>query len=112
MQKAVIGAATIYCGDSLEILREITGEFDAVITDPPYSSGGMTRSDRQAKPSGKYVGNNNYHEFFGDNRDVRSWAFWMTQWMSQAVMPWFSLTGGSFQRLLTFSRLAVLCGGG
>ncbi|WP_247751794.1 hypothetical protein [Citrobacter freundii] len=43
----------------------------------------MTRSDRQAKPSGKYVGNNNYHEFFGDNRDVRSWAFWMTQWMSQ-----------------------------
>ena len=21
--------------------------------------------------------------FFGDNRDVRSWAFWMTQWMSQ-----------------------------
>ncbi len=55
MQKAVIGAATIYCGDSLEILRELTGEFDAVITDPPYSSGGMTRSDRQAKPSGKYV---------------------------------------------------------
>lgn len=42
MQKAVIGAATIYCGDSLEILRELTGEFDAVITDPPYSSGGMT----------------------------------------------------------------------
>ena len=83
MQKAVIGAATIYCGDSLEILRELTGEFDAVITDPPYSSGGMTRSDRQAKPSGKYVGNNNYHEFYGDNRDVRSWAFWMTQWMSQ-----------------------------
>lgn len=72
MQKAVIGAATIYCGDSLEILRELTGEFDAVITDPPYSSGGMTRSDRQAKPSGKYVGNNNYHEFYGDNRDVRS----------------------------------------
>lgn len=83
MQKAVIGAATVYCGDSLEILRELTGEFDAVITDPPYSSGGMTRSDRQAKPSGKYVGNNNYHEFYGDNRDVRSWAFWMTQWLSQ-----------------------------
>ncbi|MGE2492606.1 DNA-methyltransferase [Enterobacter hormaechei] len=82
MQKAVIGAATIYCGDSLEILRELTGEFDAVITDPPYSSGGMTRSDRQAKPSGKYVGNNNYHEFFGDNRDEAGGFVW------RGLIPW------------------------
>lgn len=34
-------------GDSLEVLRTIPDEcVDAVITDPPYSSGGQFRSDR------------------------------------------------------------------
>ncbi|MCQ4969230.1 DNA methyltransferase [Enterobacteriaceae bacterium DFI.7.85] len=83
MQKAVIGPATLYCGDSLEILSGIGEQFDAVVTDPPYSSGGMTRGDRVAKPSDKYVNSTHHHEFYGDNRDARSWAFWMTQWLSQ-----------------------------
>ncbi|EPS5556354.1 TPA: DNA methyltransferase [Enterobacter roggenkampii] len=83
MQKAVIGPATLYCGDSLEILRILDEQFDAVVTDPPYSSGGMTRGDRVAKPSDKYINSTHHHEFYGDNRDARSWAFWMTQWLSQ-----------------------------
>ncbi|MFT4295627.1 MAG: hypothetical protein QM582_09475 [Micropruina sp.] len=34
-------------GDALALLAELPdGYADAVITDPPYSSGGMVRSDR------------------------------------------------------------------
>ncbi len=48
--------STIYCGESLAVLRELpTGSVDAVITDPPYSSGGLMRSDRNLKTSDKYV---------------------------------------------------------
>ena len=35
MQKEVIGRATLYCGDSAELIPTLTG-VDAVITDPPY----------------------------------------------------------------------------
>lgn len=37
MQKEVIGNATLYCGDCLEILPTL-GKVDSVITDPPYSA--------------------------------------------------------------------------
>jgi site-specific DNA-methyltransferase (adenine-specific) len=33
----------LYCGDCLEVLPTL-GKFDAVVTDPPYSSGGFTQS--------------------------------------------------------------------
>ncbi|WP_413728710.1 DNA-methyltransferase [Sodalis sp. RH19] len=82
-QQQTIGPATLYCGDSLEILRELNEPVDALITDPPYSSGGMNHGTRTQSPGVKYIKNSKYHDFFGDNRDARSWAFWMTQWLSQ-----------------------------
>jgi tRNA G10 N-methylase Trm11 len=37
----------LFQGDSLKILQELPGgSVDAVITDPPYSSGGAFRTDR------------------------------------------------------------------
>lgn len=38
MRKEVIGDATLYCGDCLEILPTL-GRVDAVVTDPPYGIG-------------------------------------------------------------------------
>jgi site-specific DNA-methyltransferase (adenine-specific) len=46
MRKEIIGRHTLYLGDCLEILPEI-GEVDAVVTDPPYSSGGFTESAKK-----------------------------------------------------------------
>ena len=83
MQKQIIGNAILYCGDVLDILPRLTGEFDALITDPPYSSGGLHKGERAAQPSAKYVNSSHYSEFSGDNRDQRSWAFWCTQWVAQ-----------------------------
>lgn len=43
-------------GDCLPIMQDMpSGSIDAVIADPPYSSGGFTRSDRGADPAAKYV---------------------------------------------------------
>lgn len=46
---------------------------DALITDLPYSSGGMTSSSRKAPPEYKYINSKGlYQTFTGDNRDQRS----------------------------------------
>lgn len=42
-------------GESLNILRQLPDHcVDAVITDPPYSSGGLTHSNRSRDPVAKY----------------------------------------------------------
>lgn len=85
MQKQTIGNATLYCGDALDVLPVLTGEFDALITDPPYSSGGLHKGDRSAPPSEKYANSAYYAEFAGESRDQRSWAFWCTRWVSMSA---------------------------
>ena len=69
----------LYGGDSLAVLASLpTGEIDAVVSDPPYSSGGMVRSDRaNIGTVTKYTTNQNTKradliDFGGDNRDQRA----------------------------------------
>jgi site-specific DNA-methyltransferase (adenine-specific) len=85
----IIGPHTLYLGDCLEILPEI-GMVDAVVTDPPYSSGGFTRGDRTLGTSKKYQStlmnaSSYFKNFSGDNRDQRSWVYWMSLWISLAL---------------------------
>jgi site-specific DNA-methyltransferase (adenine-specific) len=79
---------TLYMGDCLEVLPTV-GMVDAVITDPPYSSGGQFRGDRAQEASAKYVqsgsGNKEISSFSGDNRDQRSFHFWSALWSSAAL---------------------------
>lgn len=61
---------------------------DAIITDPPYSSGGLHMAQRQQSPVKKYVQTGTQREhrsFSGDNRDQRSWTLWMTLWLTEAL---------------------------
>ena len=84
------GTVTLYLGDCLEILPTLEpGSVDAVVTDPPYSSGGAFRSDRSGATSAKYLGSHGRGpkvdiEFSGDSRDSRGWLFWSTLWMLRA----------------------------
>jgi site-specific DNA-methyltransferase (adenine-specific) len=85
MKKEVIGNATLYLGDCLDILPTLP-KVDAVITDPPYSSGGMVRGDRNSKTSAKYQHGDTVKkmpEFLGDSRDQRGWVEWCAIWLSQ-----------------------------
>lgn len=81
------GTVQLYLGDCLEVLPTLAqGSVDAVVTDPPYSSGGQFRGDRSASTSVKYLGSHGNGpkvdiEFSGDSRDGRSFLFWSTLWM-------------------------------
>lgn len=78
----------VHRGNALELLSRIEpNSVDAVITDPPYSSGGRTTSERQREPSAKYQQSQSvkWLDFSGDNRDQRSWTWWMSLWLSLAL---------------------------
>lgn len=82
--------ATLYRGDALAVLRELPdASVDAVITDPPYSSGGMVRGDRIGSTGDKYVSTTKIDgqgtDFTGDNRDQRAYAYWCALWLGEAL---------------------------
>lgn len=94
-----IGPARLIQGDAMRVLDALEpGSVDALITDPPYSSGGMTAGARTAAPSSKYSVSGIYPEFLGDNRDQRSWYRWMSLWLSVAQR---SLKEGSYALVFT-----------
>lgn len=81
----------LHGGDALAVLNSLeNGSVDAVVTDPPYSSGGMVRGDRTMSTVSKYVTSGNARrdelvDFSGDGRDQRSYAYWSALWMGEAV---------------------------
>ncbi|WP_372069797.1 DNA methyltransferase (plasmid) [Tistrella mobilis] len=75
-----IGPATLYLADCRAVLPMLS-DVDVVLTDPPYSSGGLHRRDRVASPVSKYISTGQRHlylDFEGDNRDQRSYGFWLS----------------------------------
>jgi site-specific DNA-methyltransferase (adenine-specific) len=82
---------TILHGDCVSIMRHmIPGSVDALITDPPYSSGGLYRADRAQDTRDKYLSSGEIaadyanHSFTGDNLDQRAWTSWAAQWLTHA----------------------------
>lgn len=88
----------LHHGEALAALREMPGaSVDAVITDPPYSSGGAMRGDRTQSTNTKYSlgkswadreGNASkpavtYAGFTGDTRDQRGYLIWCSIWMTE-----------------------------
>ena len=68
---------TILHGDCLRLMREMQdGVFDAVITDPPYASGGRTQAEKNRSTAKKYssMGEKAPPPFDGDAKDQRSWT--------------------------------------
>ena len=78
---------TLYQGDALGILATLPDAvMDAVLTDPPYSSGGVTMGARQADPAQKYQQSGTkrqYPPMLGDAKDQRSWTMWCTLWLGE-----------------------------
>ena len=70
-------------GDCLELMKDIPdGSVDMVLTDPPYSSGGLFAGDRKASTRAKYCdtdynGAARFQNFSGDNMDQRSFTEFM-----------------------------------
>ena len=83
---------SMHHGDCLRLLPEIVppeGGFDALITDPPYSSGGRTAAERRVSPAQKYVNGGaraaaHNVDFAGEMMDARCWANWCAHWLEMA----------------------------
>lgn len=88
---------TIYHGEAGAVLASLpAGSADVLLTDPPYSSGGMFRSDRVSEPSTKYRGWSHsptetrppaasYGTFGGDNKDQWAWIRWVSGWSMECL---------------------------
>ncbi|QDT94153.1 DNA-methyltransferase [Gimesia algae] len=78
----------IYNGDTLELSSKLPANvIDALITDPPYCSG-AAGSAVGADPTDKYCHNSNTlgrPSFGGDFRDQRSFKYWCSLWIGQAL---------------------------
>lgn len=75
-------------GEALAILQKLPDKScDALISDPPYSSGGQFRGDRMQDVHTKYTnsdsGQQSRPEFAGDNRDQRAYAYWCALWLCE-----------------------------
>ncbi len=80
----------LYHGDALELMSQMERDsLEAVITDPPYSSGGMFRADRVNFTTDEKYTLSPFQgaraNFSGDNMDGRSWANWCRRWMRQGL---------------------------
>lgn len=81
---------TLHRGDALTTLHTLpTGSADAIITDPPYNSGGLTPAARTTQTArGKYVSGDAKHQlpdFDGDTRDQRGYLAWMSLILGQCL---------------------------
>lgn len=109
----------LYSGDCIEFMRTLErGSVDAVITDPPYSSGGQFRSDRMQSTVSKYVQSDSLDTwrlpFTGDNRDQRGFLVWCSMWMGEARR--IAKSGGLIACFTDWRQLpmmtdAMQCGG-
>jgi site-specific DNA-methyltransferase (adenine-specific) len=83
------GDVLLYRGDALRVLPTLRdASVDLVLTDPPYSSGGLHRSDRNKSTGAKYVQTGTKiqrPDFQGDHRDQRSYLAWCSLWLSECL---------------------------
>ena len=74
------------CGDSLSLMECMDNDcYHAVVTDPPYASGGLTTAERKASPARKYLSSSRYLSFDNDTRDQSTHFLWSVMWMQEAI---------------------------
>jgi site-specific DNA-methyltransferase (adenine-specific) len=78
----------LYHGDALELLSNFPdASIDAIVTDPPYCSGGLTAQERMRPASVKYVQHGqktDWPDFEGECMDQNAWAQWTYGWLKEA----------------------------
>lgn len=87
LRKTIFENGILFNGDALSVLRELPdASVDAVVTDPPYSSGGLHAGARRIDPAKKYQTTGTkktYPPMLGDLKDQRSFTLWATLWLSE-----------------------------
>lgn len=77
----------VHQGDALSVLKTLPdSSLQAVVTDPPYSSGALTMAGKQTDPAKKYQSSSvtkSYPPMLGDGKDQRSFITWAALWLSE-----------------------------
>ena len=101
-QSTMLEVNQIYNLEATELIARLADQsVDALITDPPYSSGGATTTARKRDPKNKYQNSevkDLYPTFSGDFRDQRSQEKWLIHWLTKA---WPKLKDGGVVALFT-----------
>jgi site-specific DNA-methyltransferase (adenine-specific) len=104
------GSVKLWLGDCLDVMRSWPDKaVDAVVTDPPYSSGGQFRGDRARSTVEKYVQTGvmcERSDFTGDNLDQRVWVMWSSWWLSDARR--ITASGGELVSFIDWRQLPAL----
>ncbi len=100
----------VLCGDCLDIIPHLpVGSVSALVTDPPYSSGGAFRGDRMGSTIAKYVQSGQQTErteFGGDTRDQRAFFAWSSLWLSACRVA--TVPGGAVCCFIDWRQLPVM----
>lgn len=105
-------AVKVIHGDALDVMILMAGDgvqVDAVVTDPPYSSGGAMRSDKMRDVVDKYASSGvkrDYATFDGDHRDQRAYFGWSHLWLSLARN--ITRPGGDLLAFIDWRQLPTL----
>jgi site-specific DNA-methyltransferase (adenine-specific) len=87
MREEIIGRARLILGDCVETLRGLQERFDALITDPPYCSGGSLEAQKNTKAQGlrsATVQAEDFEWFSADNMSTPGLAFLLRSCMVEA----------------------------
>jgi len=102
--------AVIHQGEALRILQTLPdSSVEAVICDPPYSSGGFSRDDKSKSVADKYQQSGTqrtYPDFAGDSRDQRSYLVWCSLWIEECQR--ILKPGGYFLAFTDWRQLPVM----
>lgn len=102
---------TLYHGDCLEVMATLPRlDVNAVLTDPPYSSGGMFRDDRCNQTTDeKYTrtcSKGRRPDFGGDNMDQRSFTSFAVNWMK--AVRWHAAVSAHLCSFIDWRQLPAL----
>ena len=78
---------SLYSKIEKHFLAKMESEDDAIITDPPYASGGSSQTTKNRSTSEKYSSMSKEKalpDFDSDQMDQLSWMFWTAAWLQDA----------------------------
>jgi site-specific DNA-methyltransferase (adenine-specific) len=103
---------TIYHGDALDVLRDLAVPVDAVVTDPPYSSGTRKESSKPSRGSmlrGEHVANARLTQAIDMDQMTTTGFVWTLRQVAMAA--WDILPdGGSFLSFIDWRQWPTLVG--
>ena len=105
--------ATIYLGDSLEVLRalrpSLIGQVNAIVMDPPYASGARTEAGKRASGAMQYSGGHwDSRPIFNDEMTTNGLVWLMRE--TAVLAREMVLQGGSMLSFIDWRQWPNLCG--